>query len=114
MIQTPPLPPTVVDPNYLIGQIIPIVEGVLLGAALLLGLRWLLRSPISEAVAEGIRLRRRRRYGVPEDRTDPERVEGLEEQVRLLSSQVAELGERLDFAERLLAEKRAPHLGAGR
>jgi hypothetical protein len=114
IVQAPPVPTPPVDPNYLISQIIPIAEGVLLGVALLVALRWVLRSPIAEAIAEGIRLRRRRRYGVSDDRTDPGRVEALEEQVRLLSSQVSELGERLDFAERMLAEKRAPHLGAGR
>jgi hypothetical protein len=114
IVQAPPIPTPPVDPNFLITQIIPIVQGVLVGVALLLALRWVIRSPIAEAIAEGIRMRRRRRHGIPEDHTDPGRVEGLEEQVRMLSSQVSELGERLDFAERMLSEKRAPHLGAGR
>jgi hypothetical protein len=114
IVQVPPVPTPPVDPNFLITQVIPIVQGVLIGVACLLALRWILRSPIGEAIAEGIRLRRRRRYGTPDEHADPGRVEGLEEQVRMLSSQVSELGERLDFAERMLAEKRAPHLGAGR
>jgi hypothetical protein len=40
-------------------------------------------------------------------------VAGLEEQLSLLQGQVAELAERLDFAERMLAERRERQLGAG-
>jgi hypothetical protein len=44
---------------------------------------------------------------------DPGRVAALEEQVARLELQVAELAERLDFAERLLAERRAGRVSAG-
>jgi hypothetical protein len=74
--------------------------------------RWFFHSPIGEAIAEGIRLRRRRRYGLEGDSDEP-RVAALEEQVRLLTSQVSEMGERLDFAERLLAGSRERRVRAG-
>jgi hypothetical protein len=37
----------------------------------------------------------------------------LEEQVRLLTAQVGELGERLDFTERMLATQRNARIGTG-
>jgi TolA-binding protein len=40
-------------------------------------------------------------------------VAGLEAQLSQLQGQVAELAERLDFAERMLAERRERKLGAG-
>src|SRR3989442_14079961 len=50
----------------------------------------------------------------PEDAAaESARVAALEEQVTLLNSQVSELAERLDFAERMLAERRGRTLGAG-
>lgn len=118
-VPSPPVivqtPPTGVDPNYLVGQIVPLIGvAVVLVAGILLA-RWFFHSPIGEAIAEGIRLRRRRRYGLgAEEETDTPRVAALEDQIRLLTSQVSELGERLDFAERLLVEKRGQQLGSGR
>jgi hypothetical protein len=110
-----PLPPTPgVDPNFLVSQIVPLIAGVVVVVAFVVLARWFFHSPIGEAIAEGIRLRRRRRYGVSGDGDDTPRVAALEEQVRLLGSQVSELGERLDFAERLLVEKRGQQLGSGR
>lgn len=111
-IPTPPPIPT--DPNFLVSQIIPLVGA--LAAMVLFGLmaRWLLHSPIGEAIAEGIRLRRRRRYGLSGDTTDEPRVQALEDQVRMLSSQVSELGERLDFTERVLVEHRDRRIGTGK
>jgi len=44
---------------------------------------------------------------------DEPRVAQLEEQVEQLHGQVSELAERLDFAERLLAQKRERTLRAG-
>jgi hypothetical protein len=40
-------------------------------------------------------------------------VAALEEQVRVLSTQLSELGERLDFTERVLAGSRDRRVGAG-
>ncbi|HEV2749746.1 MAG TPA: hypothetical protein VGV12_04370 [Gemmatimonadales bacterium] len=54
--------------------------------------------------------RTQRRLGGGED---PQRVAALEQQVVQLQGQVSELAERLDFAERTLAERRERKLGAG-
>jgi hypothetical protein len=114
IVQTP-LPPPGVDPNFLVSQVVPLIAGVVAVVAFVVLARWFFHSPIGEAIAEGIRLRRRRRYGLGADGDtgDTPRA-ALEEQVRMLSTQVSELGERLDFAERLLVEKRGQQLGTGR
>lgn len=113
VVQVPP-PGVPVDMNLLVTQLVPLVGmiGGLIAAVLVA--RWLFRSPIAEAIAEGIRLRRRRRYGqMGEGGADEGRVAALEEQVHLLSTQVSELGERLDFTERMLATQRERRIGAG-
>lgn len=115
IVQTP-MPSPGVDLNFLVSQIVPLIGGVIAVVGFVVLARWFFHSPIGEAIAEGIRLRRRRRYGLGADgdTADAPRVAALEEQVRMLSSQVSELGERLDFAERLLVEKRGQQLGTGR
>jgi hypothetical protein len=106
MMQYPPLPPPV-DLNYLINQVEPFIALVLT----FVGVRWVLRSPLGEALAERIRTRTRGRgIGLGDD---PQRVAALEEQVSHLQAQVSELAERLDFAERMLAGQRERKLGAG-
>ena len=117
-IQTPApdlLPPSMpVDPNFLASQIIPLVGAIAFMVAIAVVARWFFHSPIAEAIAEGIRLRRRRRWGNTGDTgSDEPRVAALEDQVRLFSTQVSELGERLDFAERMLAGQRDRRVGAG-
>jgi hypothetical protein len=114
IVQTPPPLPTIpMDPNLVVNQIVPLV-GIIVGmVALVFVARWFFHSPIGEAIAEGIRLRRRRRYGLPGDGADEPRVAVLEEQVRLLTAQVGELGERLDFTERMLATQRNARIGTG-
>ena len=101
------LPPMHLDPNFIINQMMPVIALVVV----LLGLRWVFRSPVGEAIAERIRMRVRGRWGAMGE--DPQRVAALEEQVSQLQGQVSELAERLDFAERLLAEGRERRLGAG-
>ena len=105
MIQGPP--PMHLDPNFMLDQMMPVIALVVL----FLGLRWVFRSPVGEAIAERIRMRVRGRWGAMGE--DPQRVAVLEEQVSHLQGQVSELAERLDFAERLLAERRERRLGAG-
>lgn len=114
VIQTPPaLPVPTLDPNFLASQLIPLVGVIAVLVVLGLTARWFFRSPIAEALAEGIRLRRRRRWGVSaEGRVDEPRVAELEEQVRGLATHVAELGERLDFTERMLVGGRERRSGA--
>ena len=117
VMQTPvPAPPSLpVDPNFVINQIVPLIVGLAAMVVFAVVARWFLDSPIGEALAEGIRLRRRRRYGVTGDTTggDEPRVAALEEQVRFLSTQVSELGERLDFTERMLVGGRERRIGGG-
>jgi len=110
----PPMPPMPVDPNFLVSQIIPLI-GALAGIVVFaLVVRWFFHSPIGEALAEGIRLRRRRRWGISgEAGGEDQRVVALEEQVRSLSTQLSEMGERLDFTERVLAGSRDRRIGAG-
>jgi hypothetical protein len=88
--------------------------------------KWFLQSPVADAMAERIRLNARRRKhwkglggewrDEPLDGTplDDRRAVELDERLSALTDQVSELAERLDFAERLLAEKRGQQLGAGR
>lgn len=114
IVSVPPGPPSIpVDPNLVVNQIVPLV-GVVVGLlAVVLVARWFFHSPIGEAIAEGIRLRRRRRYGLPDEGAEESKVAALEEQVRLLTAQVGELGERLDFTERMLATQAQRRVGAG-
>lgn len=116
VVQTPPVPPAPpgLDPNFLIERLIPlvgVVAVVLVGA---IALRWLLRSPMAEAMAERIRARTRSRFdGLSTGEVESERVAALEHQVTSLQGQLAELAERVDFAERMLAERRERKLSAG-
>jgi hypothetical protein len=108
-MQYPPLPP-LVDLNYVVHQVTPFI-GL---AFLFIGVRWVLRSPLGEALAERVRMRTRGRWSGPGGAgDDPQRVAALEEQVSHLQAQVSELAERIDFAERMLAERRERKLGAG-
>jgi hypothetical protein len=111
---TPLPPPTIpVDPNLIVDQVVPLVGVIAFGIMVVLTARWFFHSPIGEAIAEGIRLRRRRRYGLGADGAEDQRVAALEDQVRSLTAQVGELGERLDFTERMLATQAQRRVGAG-
>jgi hypothetical protein len=126
MIQVvvPPTPPPDVpfDPNVALESIVPLIGVVAVAIACALVLRWLLRSPIGEAIAEGLRERRKRRRHwrglggewIDEPTPDEGRVAALEAELGRMRGELSELAERLDFAERMLAERREPKLGAGR
>ncbi len=74
-------------------------------------MRWVFRTPVGEALAERLRLRSRgRASGAGAEAPE---VAALTAQVARLEEQVSELAERLDFAERMLAERRERQLGAG-
>lgn len=110
-----PDPPGIpLDPNLILDQLVPLVGGIAALIVVALIARGLFRSPIGEAIAEGIRLRRRRRHGVAGEGSEEPRLQALEEQIRLLSAQVSELGERLDFTERVLVEHRERRIGTGK
>jgi hypothetical protein len=117
MIQQAPIPPPPgVDPNFLISQLIPLIGAV---AALIVGgvvLYAFFKSDLATAIAERIRAgihRRKHWKGLDGTTGDESMLSQLEEQVGQLQGQVAELAERLDFAERLLAQKRERTLRAG-
>jgi uncharacterized protein YlxW (UPF0749 family) len=113
VVQTPAPPPLPgMDPNFLISQLAPLV--VFIGVAIVgvLAVRWFFRSPLAEALAERLRARTRHRFGEAAE-VEADRVAGLEHQVVTLQGQLSELAERVDFAERLLAERRERKLSAG-
>jgi len=125
MIQGPaaPVPPGF-DPNFLLSQITPIIRFVVTIGVLAVAGRWVLGRTVGEALAERIRQGSRRRrhwkgFGgewvdAPGDAAaETARVAALEQQVTLLNSHVSELAERLDCAERMLAERRERTLGTG-
>lgn len=108
------------NPNDIIQPVV--VVAAIVATALVL--KWLFRSPVGEAWAEWIRTRSRRRrhwkglggewLDVPEGAVaDEGRLGAVEEQIVGLRAEVAELAERLDFAERMLAERRERKLSAG-
>ena len=106
----PPMPPGL-DPNFVFNQVVPIVAAVVVILVVAVALRGLLRTPVGEAIAERIRTWAQRRWGSGGEA--PQRVAELEAQVSHLQGQVSELAERIDFAERMLAEQRERKLGAG-
>src|SRR5207244_11463167 len=107
VMQFPPVPAGQPDVNYVIRQLTPCAVLILM----FMGVRWVLRSPVGEALAERIRHRTPGRWAVAGE--DPQRVAALEEQVAHLQGQISELAERIEFAERMLAERRERKLGAG-
>ena len=109
MMQIPP--PPGLDPNLVFNEVLPIITTVVVIVVGAVALRWIFRTPVGEAIAERIRTRAQRRWGASSE--DPERVEALEAQVSHLQGQISELAERIDFAERMLAERRERKLGAG-
>jgi len=112
----PPLLPTPgLDPNFVAGQLIPMIGIVAMIVVGALVLRWFFRSPMAEAIAERIRARTRSRFGADSTTAEieGERVHQLEQQVAMLQTQLAEVAERVDFAERLLADRRERKLSAG-
>lgn len=104
------------DPNFILPQVIPLIGGI---GFLIVGglvLKWLLRSPVGDAWAERIRAGKQRRKhwkglggewldAPAEGVADDGRVAALQDHVARLQDEVSELAERLDFAERLLAER---------
>lgn len=115
VVQAPPVPPTPppgVDPNLLIQQLVPFAVFVGVAIVAVLALRWFFKSPLAEALGERLRARTRQRFGDTSD-VESERIAELEHQIVTLQSQLSELAERVDFAERLLAERRERKLSAG-
>lgn len=109
-----PLPPGIPDMTFVAARLFDFLAQIVAAIGIVLGLKFALRSPLGEAWAERFRERTRRRFGNPS--TDPAaeaRVAGVEQELTQLRGEVAELAERLDFAERLLSQHRQQQLGAG-
>ena len=101
LAQTPAPPPPMIpfDPNQLI-PLIGMVGGMVISGIVL----WaFFKSDIARAIAERIR-GRRKPHEV--DDAEPGHVAELEQRVVEMQGQIAEMAERLDFTERLLAQKR--------
>src|SRR5204862_423675 len=112
MMQAPMPPPLPgLDPNLVFNEVEPIIAAVVVIGVVAVALRWIFRTPVGEAIAERIRRRAQRRWGAESE--DPERVAALEAQVSHLQGQISELAERIDFAERMRAERRERKVGAG-
>jgi len=110
--QTPPPPLLPFDPNQLI-PLIGVVAGLIITGVVLYAF---FKSDIAAAMAERIRAgmhRRKHWEGLDGATGDESMLVQLEERVDQLNGQIAELAERLDFAERLLAQKRERTLRAG-
>ena len=101
-------PPPGVDLDTIITALTPLVLGV---AGLIVAgvvLYRFFKSDLAAAITERIRagVRRRRSKDAPAEGIDGAVVVELQHNVIDMRGQIAELAERLDFAERLLAQKR--------
>ena len=105
MIQHIPPPPLGVDPNFLVSQLIPLIG--MIGGMVLAGvvLYAFFKSDLAKAMAERIRTGVRRRKAAIDD-VQGEHILELDNRVAEMQGQLTEMAERLDFAERLLAQKR--------
>lgn len=114
LVQAPPPVASIpFDPNQLI-PLIGMIGGFILSGVVLYAF---FKSDLASAFAERIRagMHRKRRWKgfggewidtpIGAD-TDPGHVADLEHRVTEMQGQIAEMAERLDFAERLLAQKR--------
>ena len=89
------------DPNQLI-PLVGMIGGMVLSAVVL----WaFFKSDLAAAIAERIRTGVRRRKAAIDD-VQGEHSTELDQRITDMQGQIAEMAERLDFAERLLAQKR--------
>ena len=114
LLQTPPPTPIIpFDPNQLV-PLIGMIGGFVVAGVVLYAF---FKSDLAAALAERIRAgknRRKKWKGLGGEWTDTpaegladgDHVVELEQRVTDLQGQIAEMAERLDFAERLLAQKR--------
>ena len=106
-VPTPPSPPP--DPNFLAMQAFDLLATVAVAVAVILVVRWVVMSPIGQAIGERLR---GRRHGLATAEQE-DRLARIEAEVQALRGDLGEVSERLDFAERVLAERRDRRLGAG-
>jgi len=112
-VATPPPTPIIpFDPNQLI-PLIGLIGGFVVAGVVLYAF---FKSDLAAAIAERIRagIHRRKRWkgfgqeysDTPAEGLESGHVVELEQRVVEMQGQIAEMAERLDFAERLLAQKR--------
>ena len=117
-IEIPP-PSIPFDPNQLIPLIGAIGFMVVAGVALYAFFKSDLAAAIAERIRAGIHRRRKwKGFGgewsdTPLEGPDAEHVAELEHKVIEMQGQITEMAERLDFAERLLAQRRERSLPGG-
>ena len=93
------------DPNQLI-PLVGMIGGMVVSGVVLYAF---FKSDLASAFAERIRagIHRKKRSDTDADAlADADHVAELEQRVTDMQGQIAEMAERLDFAERLLAQKR--------
>ena len=107
MAQATPPPPGV-DPNFLVSQIVPLIGVIALAVVAGVVLYAFFKSDLAAAIAERIRskIRRKGMSDTGAEAIDAGHVAELEHKVIDMQGQITEMAERLDFAERLLAQKR--------
>jgi hypothetical protein len=111
LLQTPP-PPIPFNPDQLI-PLVGMIGGLILTGVVLFAF---FKSDLATAIAERIRagMHGRKRWkgfsqeyiDTPGEGIESGHVAELEQRVVDMQGQIAEMAERLDFAERLLAQKR--------
>jgi Tfp pilus assembly protein PilO len=106
-LPTPPSPPP--DPNLLAMHAFELLTIIVLAVATIFIVRWVVMSPIGQAIGE--RLRGKRHALVTGEQED--RLARIEAEMQALRGDLSEISERLDFTERVLAERRERRLGAG-
>ena len=77
-----------------------------MAVALIICARWFFRSELSDAVAESLRRRNRGELDPELAERIEELTERLDDELAQLRSEIGELGERMDFTERVLVEVR--------
>ena len=113
MVQTP-LPSVLDIPfdwnMFVNNTLAPIVVTVIVGVGLLLAFRVIMRSPVGEAWAERVRQRTNKKYGDLGQNTGEQQaqLEAVHDQMGRIEASLAELTERIDFTERVLAKQRDP------
>lgn len=106
-LPTPPgLPP---DPNLLAMQAFELLTIIVLAVAAIFTVRWVVMSPIGQAIGERLRPKR---HGLATGEQE-DRLARIEAEMQALRGDLSEVSERLDFTERVLAERRERRLGAG-
>jgi hypothetical protein len=108
-IPFPPPPSMPPDPNLMAMQVVDLLTTVVMAVAVIFVVRWVVMSPIGQAIGERLRPKRSGLATAEQD----DRLARIESEMLALRGDLGELAERLDFAERVLAERRERRLGSG-